>query len=295
MLNQDAAENEDLRRQVAELRRELEAARQAETALRESEWRLQQLLEVTNETIAIFEKGLIIDLNQQFEAMFRCSIKDAMGRHALEFVAPESRDTVARNLGAGYTEPYEARLLRGDGTLFDGMLRGRLVERQGRVVRVSAILDITALKEAERVLRESAVHEEVIRAQAALLAELSTPLLPIGAGVLVLPLIGQVSAERAAQMLETLTRGVADHGARAAILDITGVAAVDARVAELLVRAARAVALLGARVLLTGIRPEVARALLELGADLGGVETHGTLQQGVAAALTGRECQLRRR
>lgn len=58
--------------------------------------------------------------------------------------------------------------------------------------------------------------------------------------------------------------------------------------ADLLVRAARAASLLGSRVLLTGVRPEVARTLVELSADLAGVLTYGTLQQGVAAALAAR-------
>ena len=281
----DAAELEALRRQVDELRRELAAAREAEASLRESEWRLRRLMEVTNETIALFEKGIIVDVSQHFAAMFRCRAEDAIGRSAIEFTAPESRELLAHNMRTGYAEAYEATLLRADGTTFSALIRGRLIDHGGRPLRVSAILDITSRKEAERALRERAVHEEVITAQAALLASLSTPLLPIAEGVLVLPLIGDVSPDRAAQVLEALTRGVADHGARAAILDITGVNAVDARVAELLVRSARAAALLGARVLLTGVRPEVARTLVELGADLGGVATYGSLRQGVTAAL----------
>ena len=73
--------------------------------------------------------------------------------------------------------------------------------------------------------------------------------------------------------------------AQVAILDITGVATVDVAVAEALVRAARAVRLLGAEVVLTGIRSEVAQALLGLDVDLGSIVTRSTLQSGIAFAM----------
>jgi rsbT co-antagonist protein RsbR len=73
--------------------------------------------------------------------------------------------------------------------------------------------------------------------------------------------------------------------AQVAILDITGVPVVDTQVANALLRAAQAVKLLGAQVVLTGIRPEVAQTLVGLGVDLGDIVTRGTLQSGIAFAL----------
>ncbi|MFS8067709.1 MAG: STAS domain-containing protein, partial [Byssovorax sp.] len=87
------------------------------------------------------------------------------------------------------------------------------------------------------------------------------------------------------QILETLLDGIIKHRAHTAILDITGVRVVDAQVASGLVSAARAARLLGARVLLTGIRPEVAQMLVGLDTDLAGVVTLGTLESGIAYAL----------
>jgi len=114
---------------------------------------------------------------------------------------------------------------------------------------------------------------------------LSTPLLPIGDQVVVLPLIGAMGPERFEQVLETLLQGVKTHGARVAILDITGVAVVDDQVANGLIGAARAVQLLGAQIVLTGIRPEIAQTLVGLGIDMQGITTRGTLQSGIAYAL----------
>ncbi len=152
---------------------------------------------------------------------------------------------------------------------------------QGTIGGVS--LDITAMKEAER--EREAAREALIAAQEATIRELATPLLPIAEGVIVMPLIGQIDGTRADNIIHTLLNGVGEHRARVAILDITGVKTVDAQVADALLRAARGVGLLGARVVLTGIQPQIARTLIELSVDLQGIVTQSTLRAGIAYAL----------
>ncbi|HEU4322566.1 MAG TPA: STAS domain-containing protein [Roseiflexaceae bacterium] len=144
--------------------------------------------------------------------------------------------------------------------------------------------DITERKQAEEALVQSLRQEETIRAQQAALAELSTPLIPISDQVMVMPLIGAIDSHRAQQVIETLLAGISRNGAQVAILDITGVPVVDTQVANILLRVAQSARLLGARVVLTGIRPEVAQTLVGLGADLAGVTTLSTLQRGIAYA-----------
>src|SRR5262245_13789464 len=102
-----------------------------------------------------------------------------------------------------------------------------------------------------------------------------------------MPLIGVVDSRRAQQVLEPLTAGIAISNAVVAILDITGVSVVDTQVANALIRAAQAVKLLGAQVMLTGIRPEVSQTLVGLGVDLSTIITRSTLQSGIALALQG--------
>ncbi|MCU0493648.1 MAG: STAS domain-containing protein [Chloroflexaceae bacterium] len=146
-------------------------------------------------------------------------------------------------------------------------------------------IDVTERKQAEEVLRRTALQEEVIYAQQATLAELSTPLLAINEGVVVMPLVGTVDSRRAQQVMENLLQGIADNQAEVVILDITGVSVVDTQVANAFLRAAQAVKLLGAQVIITGIRPEVAQTLVGLGVDLAGIITRNTLQDGIAWAL----------
>jgi PAS domain S-box-containing protein len=147
----------------------------------------------------------------------------------------------------------------------------------------SIIRDVTEQQQAEN--ERLILQEQVIAAQQAALRELSTPLIPIAENVVAMPLIGSLDSARAQQVIETLLSGVASAHATTAIVDITGVPVVDTQVANALLRAAQAVRLLGAHVILTGIRPEVAQTLVGLGLDLSGIVTRSTLQSGIAFAL----------
>ncbi len=161
---------------------------------------------------------------------------------------------------------------------------GRQVISQLELRRHVAELD-AALAEQQRVQAEHArLHDEMISMQAMALAELSTPLIPISERVVVMPLIGSLDEQRAQRVLDTLLHGLAGSGAQIAILDITGVPVVDTQVANALIRAAQSVKLLGAQVVLTGIRPEVAQTLVGLGADLNNIITRSSLQSGIAFA-----------
>jgi rsbT co-antagonist protein RsbR len=145
--------------------------------------------------------------------------------------------------------------------------------------------DITERKAAEEAFRLSIAQEETIRAQENALRELSTPIIPLTDTVMVMPLVGALDSRRAQQVLETLLEGVAAQRARMVILDITGVPVVDTQVANALLRAAQAVKLLGAQIILTGIRPEVAQTLVGLGIDMTGITTLSTLQNGITLAI----------
>jgi anti-anti-sigma regulatory factor/PAS domain-containing protein len=144
-------------------------------------------------------------------------------------------------------------------------------------------IDISRVKVAEAE-RESAT-KALIAAQQDTILELATPLMPIADGVLAVPLVGEIDIARVGRIVETLLTGITQHHASVVIIDITGVKVVDAEVAEGLLRAARAVALLGARVVLTGIQPSIAQTLVQLGVDWQGLVTEATLQRGIAYAL----------
>jgi PAS domain S-box-containing protein len=180
---------------------------------------------------------------------------------------------------------FEEPQSRPDGTT--GWLRTSkipLLDTDGEIIGMLGMYeDITTQKQIEA--ERARLQEQIIHAQQAALAELSTPLIPISDDVVVMPLIGTLDSRRAQQVLETVLEGIAMSHARVAILDITGVAVVDTQVANALMRAAQAVKLLGAQVILTGIRPEVAQTLVGLGVDLNGIVTQASLQSGIAFAM----------
>lgn len=136
--------------------------------------------------------------------------------------------------------------------------------------------------------QEDEVAEELARARDGLLQtirELSTPVLPIHEGVLVVPLVGRMDSERGRQLTEALLDGIQRHQAEIVIIDITGVRTVDTAVASHLIQTTRAAALLGTECVLVGIAPSVAQILVQLGVDFGALTTRRDLQDGVAYAI----------
>lgn len=131
----------------------------------------------------------------------------------------------------------------------------------------------------------SRVHQELIHAQRALIEELATPVLRIGPGLLAVPIIGRVDAARADQLMQALLDAICDAQAHSVILDITGLRDIDGDVAQRLLRAVRAAALVGAHCSLVGVRAEVAQAIVGLDLDLGDLRTFSTLEQALAATF----------
>lgn len=127
----------------------------------------------------------------------------------------------------------------------------------------------------------------LIAQQQKTIAALSTPIIQVWEGILTLPIVGQVSGARAATIMQALLKEIVDRGAHHAILDVTGVDTLDAETADHLLRIVRAAELLGARAIVTGIRPRVAQTIVELGVDLSGLTTVADLEEGLKTALRG--------
>ena len=127
--------------------------------------------------------------------------------------------------------------------------------------------------------------ESTIEAQQEELRQTSTPITEIWDGVLTLPIIGSLDSSRTMMVMEKLLHRIEKDRAHVVVMDVTGVLAIDSQVSHYLVQMVRAVGLMGAEAILTGIRPEIARALTSLNIDLDGVATRGTLSDGLKAAF----------
>ncbi|MRG96255.1 PAS domain-containing protein [Polyangium spumosum] len=264
--------------------------RQNRDRLEQSRGEVQAILD--NAPIVVFVKdleGVYTFSNYLCDALFGFEPRWMVGKRDADFLPPETvkqnRDNDAAALAAGRAVESEELIPTTDGSRIYMVSKFPLVDAGGAPYAVCGIaLDITARKQAEE--DRARLARDIIDAQHVALRALSTPLLPIARGVVLMPLIGAMDAARAALVLETLLDGVGAHRAEAAILDITGLHEIDAEVATGLVQAAQAAALLGAEVVLTGVRPAAARTLIELGVDMRGIKTLSSLQQGVTYAIT---------
>lgn len=132
-------------------------------------------------------------------------------------------------------------------------------------------------------------REEVIARQNRELLELSTPVVELWEGILVLPLIGTLDSIRTQMVMEALLQKIVETDGSTAIIDITGVPAVDTLVAQHLLKTVAAARLMGADCLISGISPQIAQTIVHLGVDLSDVMTKASLADAFAVALRKRD------
>jgi rsbT co-antagonist protein RsbR len=130
-------------------------------------------------------------------------------------------------------------------------------------------------KEYRRELEEKLA---TIDQQRAAIRELSTPVMEVWDGILCLPVIGIMDSSRSADMTDALLKAVVSTRARCAIVDITGIEVMDTRTADHFIRMAKAVRLLGADCVLTGLNPQIAQTVVHMGVELEGLVTHRSLR-----------------
>jgi rsbT co-antagonist protein RsbR len=259
-----------LRELVAHLRQNRTLLRE-EWVARISDARLLTAMtkeEIFNEATSVYDSYVAALETGTFEAL------QAYARNLSERIIPRGvethevvgivlllRDVLARSLFAKYQTDFEK-------------LNRILDAYEPAANRIANTVAVGFVQERERVIRQ---QQEAIR-------ELSTPVLQVRERLLILPIIGVIDPQRARQLTEQLLRGIRTNRAKVVVIDITGVAAMDATVANHLVQTVEASRLLGATVIVTGLSPEIAQTLVTIGVDLGKMNTVGDLQGGIEQA-----------
>lgn len=131
----------------------------------------------------------------------------------------------------------------------------------------------------------AAARESIISEQAEHLLELSTPVVKLWEGVVAVPLVGTLDSARTQVVMEKLLQTLVETGSEHAIIDITGVPAVDTQVAQHLLKTVVAARLMGAECTISGIRPQIAQTIVALGIEFGDIRTKATLADALVAAL----------
>jgi rsbT co-antagonist protein RsbR len=211
--------------------------------------------------VEVLETGSVEALQAYARDLSERIIPRGVETHEVLGIVLLLRDVLARSL----FKKYQADL---------GLLNAVLDAYEPAANRIANTVGVGFVQERERIIRE---QQEAIR-------ELSTPVLQVRDRLLILPIIGVLDPQRARQLTEQLLRGIRSNRAKVVVVDITGVPAVDATVANHLVQTVDACRLMGADVIVTGLSSEIAQTLVTIGVDLSKINAVGDLQGGIEEA-----------
>lgn len=226
-------------------------------------------------------EGNIVSWNPAAERIYGYSAKEIVGHSIAVLVPPGRADEVPEILGkiksGERVEHFETVRMKKDGAAIDVSLTiSPIRDGSGKIVGASTVArDITEQKRLREVLTRRA--QEIL--------EVSTPVLQVWEGVLVAPFIGTLDTQRAQQFMERLLNRIVETNSAVALLDVTGVPAIDTRTAQHLIETITSLRLLGAQAILTGVRPAIAQTLAHLGVNLADVVTRSSLASGLRVAL----------
>lgn len=270
-------------------------------------------------TIIIEEDTILSKVNSEFANMVGFSKEEIEGKKSwTEFFSPDEVEKSKeyhrlRRLNREYAPShYESKLNNRQGQEIDIAIAVEVLPGGKR--SVASFLDITKRKQMEAALRQTQEEleqrvldrtaelaaangalraeveerrraEEIISRQAQEILEVSTPVIQIWEGIVTVPLIGTLDSQRTQQLMEQLLNRIVETNSSVALIDVTGVPTIDTQTAQHLIETISAVRLLGAQVVLTGIRPVIAQTLVHLGIDLTNINTRSSLSAGLLYAL----------
>ncbi|MBX9692275.1 MAG: PAS domain S-box protein [Cyanobacteria bacterium] len=239
-----------------------------------------------NSNAALFmgKDGEIISVNRLLLKLFGYSREELVGRD-IEILVPERfRGKHIHHRKSFFLDPGPRRMghgrdlsgRRSDGTEFPVEIGLSPFVTDDGEVAMATVVDIS----------ERVKLEKMVKRQQEDLMELSTPVIQLWEGVLVLPVVGTLDSERSRCMMEQLLEELNKSGCGVAIIDISGVPTVDTMVAQHLMKTIDAARLMGAECIISGIRPEIANTIVHLGIDLARVRTKSSMAKALADAFS---------
>ena len=233
-------------------------------------------------TIEFSMDGTIITSNENFLNVLGYSLDEVKGKHHRIFCdesytnSPEYKKFWEK-LNRGEFNSGEYKRIGKDGReVFIQATYNPILGLSGELIKVLKIAtDVTEQKRKEGQMAK----------QAELIMEMSTPVMRLWDNILLLPIIGLVDSKRVQLIMEIALQNILEYQAKVLILDIQGVPAVDSAVANHLIKVTKATKLMGCKCIVTGISPEISQALVNLGIELGDIETQSNLKEGVSDSL----------
>jgi methyl-accepting chemotaxis protein len=246
-------------------------------------------IDLSQGTVEFDMSGNVLNANDTFLNIIGYSLSDIQGKHHSMFCDDAYSQSAEyaefwKKLGAGDFQAGEFKRIGKNGReVYLRATYNPILDLQNQPTKVLKIAaDVTAEK-----------RMEVERSkQQALIMEMSTPVMQLWDNILLLPVVGLVDSKRVQLIMETALQKILDYQAKLLILDIQGVPAVDSAVANHLIQITKATRLMGCTSIVTGISPEISQALVNLGLDLGDIQTQATLKDGVSFSLANLGFQL---
>lgn len=250
-------------------------AQLADATLRDDLMSNEELREQSNELLdallkALTDKNIDNPESSEFEAVFEILQGISISR-ARQGFSPKETGAYVLSLKQAFFQILQQDIKDDEGTLVEAVLR------------INKFMDSMSMLTFETFLKG---REEVILRQTSEITEISTPVIRIWDGILALPIIGTLDSQRTQVVMENLLQEIVESSSTIAILDISGVPAVDSLVAQHLIKTVAATRLMGAECIISGIRPEIAQTVVHLGIDLSSIVTKATLSSALKHAFS---------
>ena len=245
-----------------------------DASLREDLMSNEELREQSNELLeeivkVLNEKNINDPNSRDFEQVFEMLQGISISR-ARQGFSPKETGVYVLSLKEAFIQILQQDLKDDPAALLDA------------VMKVNKLMDHLSVLTFETFIKG---REEVILRQTSEITEISTPVIRVWDGILALPIIGTLDSARTQVVMENLLQEIVASSSTIAILDISGVPAVDSLVAQHLIKTVAATRLMGAECIISGIRPEIAQTVVHLGIDLSSIVTKATLSSALKHAF----------
>lgn len=251
---------------------------------------VKEQLKATTMRKDLMSEGELRNQSQEFLQLFNKAIQKgnltdiatAEWADICDFLGSISRSRAQQGFSPSETATFVLSLKQPLFVLLSKALSGDVAALVDEIWTLTVVLDLLGIYSAEMFIRG---RQEVIQQQQKEMLELSTPVIKVWDGVLTLPLIGTLDSARTQVVMEGLLQKIMETGSQVAIIDITGVPTVDTLVAQHLLKTVAAAKLMGGECIISGIRPQIAQAMVHLGVTFADVTTKATLADAILQAF----------
>jgi rsbT co-antagonist protein RsbR len=232
-------------------------------------------------------KGNVLEVNKKAEELLGYTRKELTRMHLAQIHSKEELEKIEAAfdeiIKKGTIRLIDGLVLRKDGKTIPVDIAANRVECSGKKLIQGIFRDVTDRKKLEgefqKNLQDLKERDEAIR-------KMSTPLVDTWENIVLIPLVGILDTARARQITESILERIAEEKSQIiVILSIGGIAAIDTKAANHILKTVHTVKLMGSEMIITGVRPDVATTLVALGIDLTGIVTRSHLREGLEYAF----------